>query len=187
MAKAPVTAVAVEPGRRAACGRRGTRRDPQTVRRGNAVDPPTRKVTSVAFAPDGRRLATGGKQGSATVWSVDGEKLSELDGHSAEITDVAFSADGSRVATASRDATARIWDASNRPTASRARSASRRCHVRRVQSRRRVRAHREPGSRCAALECGHRGTDAGSRTGTSARSPTHRSAPMAAGSSRQAP
>jgi WD40 repeat protein len=68
------------------------------------------KVTSVAVDTDGRRLVTGGKQGSAAVWSVDGEKLIELDGHSAEITDVAFSADGSRVATASRDATARVWD-----------------------------------------------------------------------------
>jgi WD40 repeat protein len=69
------------------------------------------KVASVAFAQDGRRLVTGGRKGGATIWSVDGEKLVELSGHSAEITDVAFSADGSRVATASRDRSALIWDA----------------------------------------------------------------------------
>ena len=93
-------------------GRGRTRRDPPAIgweRRSRLLHP--EKVTSVAFAPDGRRLVTGGKRGSATIWSVDGEKLVELDGHSAEITDVAFSADGSRLATASRDETARVWDA----------------------------------------------------------------------------
>jgi WD40 repeat protein len=68
------------------------------------------KVTSVAIAPDGQRLVTGGKRGSVTIWSAEGEKLVEPDGHRSEITDVAFSPDGSRVATASRDTTARVWD-----------------------------------------------------------------------------
>ena len=101
----------LEHGRKVARGRSGTCPDPPTVgwdRHSRSSTP--EKVTSVAFAPDGSRLATGGKRGSATIWSVDGEKLVELEGHSAEITDIAFSADGSRVATASRDETARVWD-----------------------------------------------------------------------------
>jgi WD40 repeat protein len=56
-------------------------------------------------------VVTGGRRGTARIWSVDGKQLVQLRGHTGEITDVAFSPDGNRVATSSRDATARTWDA----------------------------------------------------------------------------
>jgi WD40 repeat protein len=69
------------------------------------------KVTGVAFAPDERRIVTGGASGKGRIWTVDGKLLRQLEGHSAPVTDVVFSPDGTRVATSSRDKTTRIWDA----------------------------------------------------------------------------
>ena len=67
-------------------------------------------AASVAFSPDGQRVATAGD--IARVW--DGRRgtlLRELRGHGAFVRTVAFSPDGRRLVTASPDRTARIWDA----------------------------------------------------------------------------
>src|SRR5262249_11989689 len=50
---------------------------------------------SVAFSPDGRRLATGGEENTVKIWDVQaGRELYPLRGHSGEIYAVAFSPDG---------------------------------------------------------------------------------------------
>ena len=143
------------------------------------------KVTSVAFAPDGRRIATGGKRGSATIWSVDGEKLAELDGHSAEITDVAFSADGH--AWRRRRGTRPLASGTPPPADSFASSLRIATMSRRLRSAP-TEGSCSPRAGTTMRACGMRTPERWHRffTGTSARSPTRTSAPTAVGSLRRA-
>jgi WD40 repeat protein len=68
-------------------------------------------VWSVAFSPDGSRLATGSGDGTAKIWDLESGKASlTLEGHSESVTRVAFSPDGSGLVTGSDDGTAKIWD-----------------------------------------------------------------------------
>ncbi|MEV4176482.1 hypothetical protein [Nonomuraea sp. NPDC049709] len=67
-------------------------------------------VRSVAFAPDGRHLATSSGTGKVEVWNITAAKLvGTASGHSAAVDDVAFSADGNVLASASADATVGLW------------------------------------------------------------------------------
>jgi WD40 repeat protein/serine/threonine protein kinase len=72
-------------------------------------------VTAAAFAPDGRRLATGGTDGTVCVWdATTGQELFCLTGHRGQVTAIAFSPDGHRLVTGSTDGTAHLWDTVNR-------------------------------------------------------------------------
>jgi WD40 repeat protein len=67
-------------------------------------------VVQVAFAPDGRHLASGDKSGLVHVWDlVDGELRLLID-HGDWITGLAFAPDGQRLATAGEDGVVRLWD-----------------------------------------------------------------------------
>jgi WD40 repeat protein len=69
-------------------------------------------VFSAAFSPDGRRIVTGSRDGTAKVWDAEsGNELMTLKGHSDGVEAVAFSPDGQRIATGSWDGTAKVWDA----------------------------------------------------------------------------
>ena len=70
-------------------------------------------AASVAFSPDGKRLAVGMAGGApSSVWDIgNATKLFDLVGHTGSVTDIAFSPDGTRIATASNDFTAKVWDA----------------------------------------------------------------------------
>jgi WD40 repeat protein/serine/threonine protein kinase len=71
-------------------------------------------VLAVAFAPDGQRLVTGGKDGTARVWdATSGQELLRLQGHRSEVTAVAYAPGGQWLVTGSLDGTARVWDAAS--------------------------------------------------------------------------
>jgi WD40 repeat protein len=67
---------------------------------------------SVAFSPDGTRLAGTSPDRSVMVWDVaSGELIARLEGHGGRrVLNLRFSPDGSRIASASDDRTVRVWD-----------------------------------------------------------------------------
>jgi WD40 repeat protein len=67
---------------------------------------------TLAFSPDGARLAIGSLNGDLKIWDATTGKLaSVLSGHTDAISRVAFSPDGTRIATAGSDGIVKIWDA----------------------------------------------------------------------------
>ena len=79
----------------------------------------TRRVTSLAFAPDGKTLATafgerprrGREPGLIVLWdAATGQRRLVLTGHTNAVLSVAFSPDGRLLASGSSDNTVRLWD-----------------------------------------------------------------------------
>lgn len=72
-------------------------------------------VTSLAFSPSGKSLATGGWEAATHVavrlWNpATAVPLHQLQAHNLPVTSLAFSPDGLALATGSRDTTAKLWD-----------------------------------------------------------------------------
>lgn len=87
--------------------------------------PPRHKywVCSVAFSPDGKRLASAGgnefmaagnnyqKNAEVKLWDVAaGTEIGPLNGHTDKVFSAVFSPDGKTLATGSADRTVRLWD-----------------------------------------------------------------------------
>jgi RNA polymerase sigma factor (sigma-70 family) len=67
-------------------------------------------VVRVAFAPDGKRLATAGRDGKARLLDAPGGKeIRQYEGHKGAVTALAFSPDGALLATGGADAAVRLW------------------------------------------------------------------------------
>ncbi len=70
------------------------------------------EITSIAFSPDGGRIASGSWDGTVRVWEADtGRQVLRLEGHEDWVRSVAFSPDGGRIASGSDDRTVRVWEA----------------------------------------------------------------------------
>jgi WD40 repeat protein len=70
-----------------------------------------------AFSSDGQRILTGGTHKSAWLWSMDGQLLAELPGHTDDVISVAFRYDGQQILTLSPHDSARLWTTEGRPLA----------------------------------------------------------------------
>jgi RNA polymerase sigma factor (sigma-70 family) len=86
--------------------------DPMTGREVAVLEGPTNTVSSLAFTPDGKTLASGGFDRAVRLWDVrTGRVLSESRLHSGVVRSVAFSPDGRTLASGSFDGTVKLLDA----------------------------------------------------------------------------
>ncbi len=69
------------------------------------------KGGGASFHPHGKRIATGTKGGTVSIWDIEtGRRVAELRGHADGVTDTVFSSDGALLVTASDDGDARLWN-----------------------------------------------------------------------------
>jgi WD40 repeat protein len=77
----------------------------------------TGELTTIAFSPDGRLLATGAgfEETPIRLWDVaTGREVGRLEGHTGFVSHLAFSRDGRTLFSASGDQTLRAWDVAAR-------------------------------------------------------------------------
>jgi WD40 repeat protein len=71
----------------------------------------TDKVYTAVFHPDGKRVASAGRDRDILVWDPDGSQEGvRLPGHASYVWSLAFSPDGKSLVSGSGDNTVRLWD-----------------------------------------------------------------------------
>ncbi|ESA32547.1 wd40 repeat-containing protein [Leptolyngbya sp. Heron Island J] len=75
------------------------------------------QVLSVAFSPNGKRLAIGLENSQIQIWQLGEQQnlLTTLAGHTGPVTSLAFAPDGQKLASASEDKTVRLWQQNGTP------------------------------------------------------------------------
>lgn len=77
----------------------------------------------LAFAPDGKTMATGRRDGVIVLWDAKRRReIAQLKGHAAHPFGLAFSPDGKTLASSSLDGTAKLWDVKTRTETQRMRT-----------------------------------------------------------------
>ncbi len=72
------------------------------------------QVLSVAWSPDGSKLASGKWDQTIKIWDASlGNEISTFQGHEHSVYSVAWSPDGKKLASGSRDESIKIWDVSS--------------------------------------------------------------------------
>jgi eukaryotic-like serine/threonine-protein kinase len=87
----------------------------RAVRRSGTIKGQGGVAKALAFAPDGRRLATAGGEGTVFLWEFGWFRTirkAALSGHTDAVASVAFAPNGLLMASGSHDRTIRLWDAS---------------------------------------------------------------------------
>lgn len=65
-------------------------------------------INGIAMSPNGERIATASRDGTAKIWTLQGTELLTLN-HEGDVYGVSFSSDSQRLATASKDGTVKVW------------------------------------------------------------------------------
>ena len=69
-------------------------------------------ILDAVISSDGRRLASGGSDGTVRVWDLAlGKELVCLKGHEGAVAHVVFTRDGSKILSGGEDGSVRLWDA----------------------------------------------------------------------------
>jgi eukaryotic-like serine/threonine-protein kinase len=72
------------------------------------------EVYCAAFSPDGKRVISGGQDGTIRVWSAEtGEHLKTIPAHQSCVNVVVFAPNGEMLASASCDKTVKLWDSAS--------------------------------------------------------------------------
>ncbi|MFP3042600.1 caspase family protein [Treponema primitia] len=91
--------------------------DAATGRKLRELSGHTEGVSSAAYSPDGKRIASAnaefiGRDHSIKIWDLEGgREILSLTGHTGGVNAIAWSPDGKRIVSGSADRTIRVWDA----------------------------------------------------------------------------
>jgi WD40 repeat protein/energy-coupling factor transporter ATP-binding protein EcfA2 len=67
-------------------------------------------ITYAVFSPDGKKVLTASNDNFARLWDLNGDLITEFEGHKVIVKSAVFSPDGMHVLTASADQTIKLWD-----------------------------------------------------------------------------
>lgn len=75
-----------------------------------AAHDPGERIVSIAWSPDGTKVATGSSDNTEKVWQADtGRELITLHGHQAPVLAICWSPDGKRMASAGADNIVQVY------------------------------------------------------------------------------